>query len=266
MIEAEFGVPAATVQLTLAVTMVGFATGQLLVGPWSDRVGRRLPLVLATVVHVGASLGVAASPSIEWLMGFRVLQGLGAAAGAVVAMAVVRDLFSGIPMVRMFSRLALVSGVAPVLAPVIGSQLLLVMPWHGMFLVLAAYGVALLVAVALFVVETLPPERRRAAGTPPRQRYRALFSDRFRRRGAHRRHGRKRPLRLRLVLALPSGVYPRPAAVQAAFGVNALSMISARRPRPSLRRIGRSGCSPGETCWIASAATIVSLDSRASGC
>lgn len=169
----------ALVQLTLTATTLGFAVGQLLVGPWSDKVGRRIPLIAATSVHVIASLGVAVAPDLFWLMVFRVLQGMGAAAGGVVAMATVRDLFSGYPLVRMLSRLALVTGLAPIAAPVIGSQLLLVMDWRGMFYFLAAYGLLVLVAAALFIVETLPPEMRRAAGhSTARQRYSALFHDR----------------------------------------------------------------------------------------
>ena len=134
-IEGDLDVSTAAVQLTLTATTLGFAFGQLLVGPWSDKVGRRLPLILATSVHVIASIGVAAAPDISWLLAFRVLQGFGAAAGGVVAMATVRDLFGGYPLVRMLSRLALVTGIAPIAAPVIGSQLLLVMPGAAMFLV-----------------------------------------------------------------------------------------------------------------------------------
>ncbi len=180
LIEADLDVSAAAVQLTLTATMLGFAVGQLFMGPWSDRVGRRLPLILATSVHVAASLGVFLSPSIEWLFVFRVLQGAGAAAGGVVAMAVVRDLFGGLPLVRMLSRLALVSGLAPILAPVVGSQLLLVLPWRGMFAVLALYGLLVVVASAVFIVETLPPARRVDLGhSTTRERYRALFTDRI---------------------------------------------------------------------------------------
>lgn len=180
VIEGELDVPAAVIQLTLTATTIGFAVGQLLVGPWSDRVGRRLPLIVATAVHVGASLGVALAPGIEWLFVFRVLQGMGAAAGGVVATAVVRDLFGGLPLVRMLSRLALVNGLAPILAPVIGSQLLLLMPWRGMFVFLAAYGAIVLLASTFFIVETLPPARRVDLGHgSARERYSALFSDRF---------------------------------------------------------------------------------------
>jgi DHA1 family bicyclomycin/chloramphenicol resistance-like MFS transporter len=178
-IEADLAVSTAAIQLTLTATTIGFAFGQLLVGPWSDRVGRRLPLILATTVHILASLGVALAPDLAWLLAFRVLQGFGAAAGAVVAMATVRDLFGGYPLVRMLSRLALVNGLAPIAAPVIGSQLLLLMPWRGLFFVLAGYGVLVVVAASLFIIETLPPARRVEPGHATLvQRYRVLFADR----------------------------------------------------------------------------------------
>lgn len=179
VLEADFDVSAGAIQLTLTGTTVGFAVGQLLVGPWSDKVGRRLPLLLATGLHILASCGAALSPDITTLAIFRVLQGFGAASGSVVAMAMVRDLFGGRPLVRMLSRLALVSGLAPVLAPVIGSQLLLLMPWRGVFWVLAAYGTVVVLAVWFLIVETLPRERRQDAGhSTMRQRYRAVLTDR----------------------------------------------------------------------------------------
>lgn len=180
VIEGEFDVSTALIQLTLTATTVGFAVGQLLVGPWTDRVGRRIPLIVATSIHVAASVGVALAPSIEWLFVFRVLQGIGAAAGGVVAMAIVRDLFGGLPLVRMLSRLSLVNGLAPILAPVIGSQLLLLVPWRGIFVFLAVYGALALTASVFFLVETLPKARRVDLGhSTARQRYGSLFSDRI---------------------------------------------------------------------------------------
>ncbi|WP_368498690.1 multidrug effflux MFS transporter [Herbiconiux sp. A18JL235] len=177
-LEADFDVPAAMIQLTLTGTTVGFALGQLVMGPLSDRIGRRTPILVATAVHVVACVGAAVAPEI-WSLGvFRVLQGMGAAAGAVVAMAMVRDLFGGRPLVLMLSRLALVSGLAPILAPLIGSQLLLVVDWRGIFWVLAAYGAIVIAVVALGIRETLPPERRHDAGhATARQRYRAVLTD-----------------------------------------------------------------------------------------
>jgi len=179
VVAEDLGASASAVQLTLTATMLGFGIGQLLIGPWSDTVGRRLPLIVGTAVHIGASLGVAFAPDIEWVLVWRVLQGIGAAGGAVVAMATVRDLFAGQPLVRMLSRLALVTGLAPIIGPVIGSQLLQLLDWRGLFVTLAVYGVVIVVLATLLIAETLPPERRhgrglRAAG----QRYRAVLRDR----------------------------------------------------------------------------------------
>ncbi|MET0162996.1 MAG: multidrug effflux MFS transporter [Microbacteriaceae bacterium] len=178
-IAKDFTASDAQIQLTLTATTIGFALGQLVMGPWSDKVGRRMPLIIATAVHIGASLAVALAPNLELLTLFRVLQGVGAAAGGVVAMATVRDLFGGRPLVRMLSRLALVNGLAPILAPLIGSQLLLVIEWQGIFWFLAGYGALVLLASVLFIRETLPPERRHENGhSSLRDRYRVLLSDR----------------------------------------------------------------------------------------
>ncbi|MFD1715417.1 multidrug effflux MFS transporter [Amnibacterium flavum] len=176
----DFGVGDAVIQLTLTGTTIGFGLGQLFVGPWSDRVGRRIPLLVATGLHIVASLGAALSPDVVVLGGFRVLQGIGAAGGGVVAMAMVRDMFGGRPLVRMLSRLALVTSLAPILAPVIGSQLLRITDWRGIFYVLAAYGLFVLLAAGLSIGETMPArgpdaEARRTVG----ERYRALFTDRI---------------------------------------------------------------------------------------
>ena len=179
-LEREFGISEGAVQLTLTATTLGFAVGQLLVGPWSDKVGRRLPLIIATSVHVAASVGAALAPNVEVLALFRVLQGMGAAAGGVVAMATVRDLFGGKPLVRMLSRLAMVNGLAPILAPLIGSQMLQFVSWRGVFVFLACYGAAVVIASSLLIVETLPPARRKEAGhSTIGQRYKALLSDRI---------------------------------------------------------------------------------------
>ncbi|MET1063647.1 MAG: multidrug effflux MFS transporter [Arthrobacter sp.] len=178
-LEESLGVSEAAVQLTLTGTTIGFAVGQLVVGPLSDKFGRRMPLILATGLHIMASLGAALSTDITMLGIFRVLMGIGAAGGGVVAMAMVRDLFSGFAMVRMFSRMALVNGLAPILAPVIGSQLLLFMPWPGIFFFLAGYGMCVLIAAVFVVRETLPRELRGITGMTARQRYGVLFADRI---------------------------------------------------------------------------------------
>lgn len=179
VLEADFETTAAAIQLTLTGTMIGFAIGQLVVGPLSDKVGRRIPLIVVTALHVLASVAAAFAPSLELLSATRVLMGVGAAAGGVVAMAIVRDLFGGRRLVVMLSRLALVSGVAPVVAPLVGSWLLTLMPWRGIFVVLAAYGVLMLISTVIFIPETLPVARRgERGGATVLQRYRSVFSDR----------------------------------------------------------------------------------------
>ncbi|WP_203231195.1 multidrug effflux MFS transporter [Nocardioides caldifontis] len=152
------------VQLTLTGILVGLGVGQLLIGPLTDVYGRRRPLLIGITLSVVASLLCAVAPSILVLDVLRVLQGIGAAAAAVVAMAVVRDLFTGRAAAAVISRLVMVMGLAPVLAPSLGSAVLEVGSWRTMFLVLAGLGVVLAVVAAVGLKETLPAERRAAPG------------------------------------------------------------------------------------------------------
>ncbi|MEV2247002.1 multidrug effflux MFS transporter [Streptomyces sp. NPDC049970] len=171
--------PAATVQLTLTACLTGMALGQLVVGPMSDRWGRRKPLLIGMVVYVVATAICALAPTAELLIGFRLLQGLAGAAGIVISRAVVRDLYDGIEMARFFSTLMLISGVAPVIAPVIGGQVLRFTDWRGIFVVLVAVGVALTLVVWKFLHETLPPAERHTGGVPDALRtMRGLLADR----------------------------------------------------------------------------------------
>lgn len=174
----DLNTSSSAVQLTLTGTLIGLALGQLIIGPLSDTVGRRLPLIVGTAVHIVSSVLCMLAPSIAALGALRVLQGLGAAAAAVVAMAVVRDLFEGRAAATVLSRLMLVMGVAPVLAPSLGGAVLLVGSWRLVFAALALIGVALLILAIVSLRETLPPERRRAKGVMPVLRtYRSLLSD-----------------------------------------------------------------------------------------
>ncbi|MEV6741297.1 multidrug effflux MFS transporter [Streptomyces sp. NPDC051104] len=155
--------PAATVQLTLTGCLAGMALGQLLVGPMSDKWGRRRPLLTGLVVYVLATALCALAPSVEALVAFRLVQGLAGAAGIVIARAVVRDLYDGVAMARFFSTLMLISGVAPIVAPLIGGQILRVTDWRGVFVVLTLVGIALTALVWVRLPETLEP----AMGVPP---------------------------------------------------------------------------------------------------
>ena len=115
---------ASSVQLTLTACVAGLALGQLVMGPLSDRLGRRLPLIAAMATYSVASLLCATASSVEMLIGLRFVQGLAGAGGLVISRAVVRDLYSGAAAVRLFSSLMLVTGLAPILAPLAGGQLL----------------------------------------------------------------------------------------------------------------------------------------------
>jgi MFS transporter, DHA1 family, multidrug resistance protein len=151
---------AAQVQLTLTACVAGLALGQLVVGPLSDRLGRRGPLVAAMATYTVASVLCSVAPSAPVLMALRFVQGLAGAGGVVIARAVVRDLHTGAAAVRLFSSLMLVTGLAPILAPLAGGQVLAVTSWRGIFVVLATLSALLALTVALGLRETLPLERR----------------------------------------------------------------------------------------------------------
>lgn len=170
----------AQAQLTITGLLTGLGLGQLIIGPWSDVVGRRKPLLLGLAAHGLASVVCAVAPSIGMLVATRIGQGLCGAAVAVVAMATVRDLFSGVRAARLLSRLMLVLGVAPILAPSLGSALLELTSWRGIFAVLALAAVALFTLAWFGLPETLPPQRRRQGSIRGSMRsYAALFSDRL---------------------------------------------------------------------------------------
>jgi DHA1 family bicyclomycin/chloramphenicol resistance-like MFS transporter len=178
-IARDFHTGPSQVQLTLTTFLAGIALGQLLAGPVSDAVGRRRPLFFGVIGYVVASLLCAVAPSVFALAGLRLVQGLTGAAGVVIARAIVRDLHTGVAAARYFSLLMLITGLAPILAPSLGGQLLRATSWRGVFVVLAVIGALVGVAVAIGLRETLPPERRRSGGFRDTGRaFGALFSDR----------------------------------------------------------------------------------------
>ncbi|MGP4011499.1 multidrug effflux MFS transporter [Streptomyces sp. 4N124] len=171
--------PAATVQLTLTGCLAGMALGQLVVGPMSDKWGRRRPLLIGLAVYIVATALCALAPTVEALVAFRLAQGLAGAAGIVIARAVVRDLYDGMEMARFLSTLMLISGVAPIVAPLIGGQILQVTDWRGVFVVLTVVGVALAGVVWAKLPETLPSEERHDGGVGEALRsMRRLLADR----------------------------------------------------------------------------------------
>ncbi|OBC07679.1 Bcr/CflA family drug resistance efflux transporter [Mycobacterium sp. 852013-50091_SCH5140682] len=157
----ELSVSSSVAQLTLTGTLAGLGLGQLIVGPLSDSLGRRRPLMGGIVLHMLASVLCVFAPDIVTLGIARGLQGMGAAAAAVVAVAVVGDLFAGSAAATVMSRLMLVLGVAPVLAPSLGAAVLLKGSWHWVFIALVLLAGALLLMAVLALPETLPVSHRR---------------------------------------------------------------------------------------------------------
>ena len=157
----DLSVSSSVAQLTLTGTLAGLALGQLIVGPLSDSLGRRRPLMAGIVLHMLASLLCLFAPNIALLGVARGLQGMGAAAAMVVAIAVVGDLYAESVAATVMSRLMLVLGVAPVVAPSLGAAVLLKASWHWVFAALVVLAGGLLLLAALALPETLPAAHRR---------------------------------------------------------------------------------------------------------
>jgi DHA1 family bicyclomycin/chloramphenicol resistance-like MFS transporter len=162
-IRADLATSAAGVQLTITATMVGMAAGNLVVGPLSDLLGRRRPLLVGLLLHVVASVSCAVATDITVLAALRVLQGVAVAAAGVIATAVLRDLCDGSVFAALLSRLLLIPTAAPIVAPSIGGEVLRWTQWRGVFVVLAVAALALVAVVVVALPETLPPDRRRPA-------------------------------------------------------------------------------------------------------
>ena len=179
-LSSELNTSTSSAQLTITACLLGLAVGQLIAGPLSDQFGRRRPLLIGLVAYLLTSLACAFAPTIELLIVLRLLQGLAGAAGLVIARAVARDLYSGSALLIFFARLTLVSGLAPVVAPLLGGQLARVMDWRGIFVVLAGFGLVLVLAGLLGVPESLPPELRSGGGLRTNLAgFRELLADRL---------------------------------------------------------------------------------------
>jgi DHA1 family bicyclomycin/chloramphenicol resistance-like MFS transporter len=160
----SLGTSVASVQLTLATYLAGLAVGQLAYGPIADRFGRRPPLLAGLALYAAASLACAAAPSLGVLAASRFAQALGGCAGVVISRAVVRDRFDVDDSARVYASLMLVMGAAPILAPLVGGQVLALAGWRAIFLVLAALSVTIAAVVAVALPESLAPEARRRGG------------------------------------------------------------------------------------------------------
>jgi DHA1 family bicyclomycin/chloramphenicol resistance-like MFS transporter len=160
----EFRVDDTAAQLTLSMFFVGLALGQAVYGPIADRLGRRGPLLVGCALYAAAAVGCALAPSINALIAMRFVQAIGGCAGMVISRSVVRDLFDAHESARMYSFLMLVMGVAPILAPLLGGQLLVLFGWRAIFWMLTGFGLLCFLMVAVGLPETLPPERRAVAG------------------------------------------------------------------------------------------------------
>jgi DHA1 family bicyclomycin/chloramphenicol resistance-like MFS transporter len=212
----ELGVSAPTIQLSLTACLIGLGVGQLIAGPLGDRFGRRRPILIGIGAFTLASIGCALAPSAELLLVWRAVQGLSGAAGVVLARAAVKDVTTEESATKIYSQMAVISGIAPVIAPVIGAAVFGAFGWRAVFIFLAVLGAVLFVIVVVILGETQQPESRVSAH--PREVFRgylALLRDwRFR--------------SFMIVSALMSAtlftyISSSPFVIQGVFGLDALA-------------------------------------------
>lgn len=159
-IAADLGASTVATQMTLMVFFVALGVCQIVYGPVSDMVGRKPPLYFGIVVFALGSIGCGLAPSIEWLIFFRFLQGLGAAAVMVIPRAVIRDLHTGVEATRLMSLVMLVFSVSPILAPLTGSALIVPFGWRAVFAAVTIAAILSFLLVSFVLPETRPPEER----------------------------------------------------------------------------------------------------------
>ncbi|MDR1382508.1 MAG: multidrug effflux MFS transporter [Planctomycetaceae bacterium] len=154
-----FHTSASMIQMTISTSMLGIAVGQLFFGPVSDKLGRKRPLFASFVLYLLATVGCIFSPNTITLIAFRLLQGLGAAGGLVLARSIAADLFPGKDLLKFLALMAAVQGIAPIAAPVAGGALLLVTDWKGIFITLGLLGMLIMI-VSFYLKESLPNNKR----------------------------------------------------------------------------------------------------------
>lgn len=178
-LQREFAGNPGLVQATLSLFFIGLAIGQAIYGPLADRFGRKPPLYAGLALYVVGSVIAAFAPSLETLVAARFIQGIGGCAGMVIARAIVRDLFDERDSARMLTMLMLVMGLAPILAPIVGGQLLVFFGWRSVFWVLTAFGALCLLFSVTSLRESLPPAQRLPGGIGAAlANYRQLLRDR----------------------------------------------------------------------------------------
>ncbi|PEP86145.1 multidrug effflux MFS transporter [Bacillus toyonensis] len=150
----------AVIQGTVTACLLGLAIGQLCIGPLSDLYGRRFPLIWSLVIYVLSSFLCTIISSIWFLILLRFFQGLSGAAGIVISRAIIRDMYTDVEMTKYFSFLMLINGITPILAPVIGGQILTLLSWRGIFLILGVISMCMLSAAYCILPETLPKQKR----------------------------------------------------------------------------------------------------------
>jgi DHA1 family bicyclomycin/chloramphenicol resistance-like MFS transporter len=159
-ISADLGASTAATQMSLMVFFAAFGVCQLVYGPVTDMVGRKPPIYFGLTVFILASIGCAFAPTIEWLIAFRFVQGIGACASMVIPRAIVRDLHTGVEATRLMALIMLVFSVSPILAPLTGSALIVPFGWRAVFVGVTIAGLVAIVLMRLFLPETHAPHKR----------------------------------------------------------------------------------------------------------
>ena len=177
-VQVDFGITASLAQMTLTMTMIGMALGQIFAGPISDRYGRKWPLTAGMVVFTLSTVGCVWAQDIMVFLFFRFISGFAGASGIVIAKAIARDVCQGPELTKFFAMLMMVNGLAPIIAPVIGGQILLYTSWRGVFVVLVAIGIFQLIATLIYK-ETLPQDQRLAGLRESFAKFPMLLKNRY---------------------------------------------------------------------------------------
>ena len=159
-IRDDLGTTTGATQMTLMAFFIAFGLCQLVYGPVADMAGRKLPLYAGLGLFLLGSVGCALAPNVEWLIGWRIVQGIGAASVMVVPRAIVRDLYTGIEATRMMGLVMLVLSVSPILAPFIGSQIIIPFGWRAVFVAVSVIAALAILLLFWFLPETHPPAAR----------------------------------------------------------------------------------------------------------